>query len=179
MDPVLSMTLRAALGLLFLVAAVHKLRDPAAFRVALAAYEIVPDGATAAVALVLPLIELATAAGLLIVPAVLPAALVAALLLGVYSAAIAVNLARGRRDLDCGCMGPAARQPIGAGLLVRNAVLVVAAFLCAAPAHVRPLAWLDAFTVVAAVAALAGLYSGVQRLMASAPGIAALRGEGA
>ena len=40
------------------------------------------------------------------------AAAAAALLLALYAGAIGVNLARGRRDIDCGCGGPASRQPI-------------------------------------------------------------------
>ena len=40
MDPAIDLTLRAALALLFLVAATHKLRDPAAFRATFADYRI-------------------------------------------------------------------------------------------------------------------------------------------
>ena len=45
-------------------------------------------------------------------------------LLALYAGAMAVNLARGRRDLDCGCAGPGVRRPVGEGLLIRNGALI-------------------------------------------------------
>jgi hypothetical protein len=72
-----------------------------------------------------------------------------------YAAAIGVNLARGRRHIDCGCAGPRARRPIGAGLVVRNALLAAVALAALAPVHARPLVWVDALTVSGAVFALA------------------------
>jgi hypothetical protein len=42
MDPVFDSTLRAALALLFLVAAAHKLRDLGRFRATLADYRVLP-----------------------------------------------------------------------------------------------------------------------------------------
>jgi len=38
-------------------------------------------------------------------------------LLALYTLAVVVNLARGRREIDCGCFGPAARQPLSAALV--------------------------------------------------------------
>ena len=87
---------------------------------------------------------------------------------GLYGGAIAVNLVRGRRHVACGCLGPAAEQPLHAGLLVRNTLLVVAAVAAAMPVTARPLSGLDGFTVVVAVATLALLYLGADGLMAVA-----------
>ena len=52
------------------------------------------------------------------------AAGIAALLLGLYAAGIVVNLRRGRRHIDCGCGVGSRAQPISAGLVVRNTVLI-------------------------------------------------------
>jgi hypothetical protein len=93
---------------------------------------------------------------------------VAAGLLVLYGAAIGANLARGRRHVACGCLGPAAEQPLHAGLLVRNGVLAAAALASSAPASARALGPTDAFTTVAAVATLALLYLAVDGLLAAA-----------
>src|SRR5207249_705697 len=127
MDPVVDLTLRTALALLFFVAAGHKLRDPGRFRATVAEYRLVPDRFAPPAAALLVAVE-AAAAGALLVPGVRAAGLLAAAaLLVVYGAAIAINLARGRWDIDCGCAGPAVRRPIGGWLVARNAVLAAAA----------------------------------------------------
>ncbi len=177
LDPAVSLVLRGGLALLFAAAAAHKLRDPGAFREAVAAYELVPGALVSSFALVLPLVEAATALTLLVPGGGPLGGTAAALLLLLYGAAIGVNLVRGRRDLDCGCLGAAARRPIGGALLVRNAILAVAALACTRPVAARPLVWLDAATVALGVAALGLLYVAVERLLANAPGLAALRAE--
>ena len=91
------------------------------------------------------------------------------------AAAIGVNLARGRRHIDCGCAGPHARRPIGPGLVVRNTVLAAVALAALAPVYDRPLVWVDALTVSGAVLALAALYVAADRLMAYGPALARLR----
>ena len=170
-DPAIDLTVRAALALLFLAAAAHKLRDRAAFRATFAEYRILPG----AVSGILPLAELAVAV-LLLVPAASAAGKSgAAALLFVYGAAVGVNLVRGRRHIDCGCTGPHARRPIGGGIVVRNALLAAAALAALVPVAPRPLEWVDALTVSGAVLTLAALYLATDRLMAHAPALARLR----
>ena len=178
MDPVLAVVLRGALALLFVVAALHKLRDRDAFRATLDAYALLPSALTAPLARAVPLVEL-VAALLLVAPrAAAVGASIAVLLLSVYALAMGVNLLRGRRDLDCGCMGPGARSPIGPELLVRNLFLIVAALVAGfAPIHARALVWVDFVTVPLAVAVLAALYAAVERVLALAPTVAALRAD--
>ena len=60
-------------------------------------------------------------------------------------------------------------QPIGAGLIARNAVLVAAALAAALPAAARPLHGLDAPTIAGGAAALAALYAAVDAALANAP----------
>lgn len=177
MDPVLDSTLRTALALLFLVAATHKLRDVARFRANLADYRVLPAALAAPAAALVLAAELGVAAALA-VPAGRETGLAgASVLLAVYAAAIAVNLVRGRRHIDCGCAGPAARRPIGGWLVARNAVVALAALAGLAPVVPRPLVWVDALTVVAATAALAALYAAADRMIALAPELARLRGD--
>jgi len=177
-DPVVVVILRAALALLFVAAAAHKLRDRDGFRASLEAYRLLPAGALAPAARALPLVELATAALLVTPRAGRAGALAAASLLLLYALAMGVNLARGRRDLDCGCTGPGARGgKIGGALLARNALLVAAALATLLPAAPRALVWVDLVTVPLALLALATLYAAAERLVALAPVVGALRAE--
>ena len=174
-DPAIDLTLRAALALLFAVAAAHKVRHPAAFRATFADYRILPHALTGPAAGLLPLAELAVAALLLMPAASARGKVGAAGLLLVYAAAVGVNLARGRRHIDCGCAGPHARRPIGGGIVLRNALLAAAALAALLPPRPRPLAWIDVLTVSGAVLALAALHLATDRLMAHAPALARLR----
>jgi hypothetical protein len=163
MDPVFHVTLRVLLALLFGLAAAHKLRDPGAFRTTFAAYRLAPAWCAPAV----------IGAELLVVVALgMPGAfgpLAAALVLLAYAAAIGINLARGRPDIDCGCSGPAARRPIGWPLVARNVGLAVLASAGLAAVTPRTLVWVDAFTVIAATLAAAALYAAADRMLALAP----------
>jgi len=176
-DPVVVVILRGALALLFAAAAVHKLRGGAAFRETLSAYALLPEPAVAPAARVLPGLELAIALALAVPAAAAAGALAAAGLLVLYAAAMAINLARGRRDLDCGCFGPAAGRTIGGALVLRNGVLVAAALACAVAPTPRALQWLDLFTATLALAALTALYAAADRLLAQGPALARLRAE--
>jgi hypothetical protein len=165
LDPALRAALRGALALLWLVSAHHKLRDPAGFRVALAGYRLVPAPFVRAVAAGIAALELALGLGLLL-PAGGPLpALAAAALLGLYTLAIAANLLRGRRAIDCGC--GARPQPLGEGLVLRNAVLFSLALAAALPATGRALTGLDAATILGGAAALAMVYAAADTALAS------------
>jgi hypothetical protein len=168
-DPVPASVLVLALAALWIASGVHKLRDPGAFTAALAAYALLPQRAVDIAARALPLIEITVALGLLLRVSREAAALASTLLLGLYALAIAINLRRGRRELDCGCLGFGRRSTISMTLLWRNAVLVLtsiaAGFL---PQRERALDWIDLFTVAAGVAAAALLYAAFEGLAAAA-----------
>lgn len=177
MDPVVAAILRGGLGVVLLTASAHKLRDIPAFRAAVAEYRLLPEAVAGLAAVLLVLVEVGAALALLVPIDARPAAALAAALLALYTSAIAINLARGRRDLDCGCAGPARRQPIGGALVARNLVLLAAALACALPIGPRALGWVDVATVVVAVATLALLYSAVEQLLATGPARERLRAE--
>ena len=165
LDPALLFALRAALALVWLASAGLKLRDPVRFRAALAGYELAPAGAAPALAALVSCLELALGVALLIPASGAAAALASAALLALYALAIAVNLARGRRALDCGCGGRA--QPIHESLVARNLALAALALTAALPASGRALVWLDAPTIAGGAAALAALYVALDAALAN------------
>ena len=166
-DPVPAAVLALALATLWAASGVHKLRDPTAFAGALAAYALLPQRAVDVVARALPLVEIAVATALLLRATRESAALLSTLLLGLYAAAIAINLRRGRHELDCGCFAFGRRSTIGITLLWRNAVLVSASLAVGfLPRRERTLDWIDLFTVGVALAAVALLYAAVEGLAA-------------
>jgi hypothetical protein len=173
-DPVLLATLRAALALLFAAAALHKLRDRAIFEAVLAEYRVLPRPLLHVGVLGVPALEGTVAVALVLPGALGPAA--AVFLPALYGGAIALNLARGRRQLDCGCLGPSLRQPLSGALVARNAGLAAAAFVCLLPAAPRALVWLDAPTVAGATACLALFWHGAHQALALRPRLAELRG---
>jgi hypothetical protein len=97
-------------------------------------------------------------------------------LLATYTLAIAANLARGRRDIDCGCFGPAARQPLSAALVARNAALLGVAVLALLPVQARALHPADALSIAGAVGFGALVFASANALLANAPRLRALGG---
>jgi len=175
MDPAVDLALRGALALLFGAAAFHKARDLPAFRSILADYRLVPHSSVPIIAAFLIALEAALAAALPLPVWHGPTAWAAVALLALYTGAIAVNLARGRRHIDCGCGGPALRQPLGPWLLLRNGCLVLGALVAAGPPASRPLVPLDVLTVMACVTSLSLLYTAAGQLFAVRPGHGRLR----
>ena len=174
-DPAVGALLAGAFALLFASAALHKLLDLGGFAAAFRAYEVVPS-AVAQLAWLLPLLELAVAAALLLAASRNGAAAAGAGLLLVYAAAIAVNLGRGRRDLDCGCGGPRERRPIGAWMVWRNVALAALLTVLLLPWVRRALRPVDALTIGAGTAVAALLYMSLDELLLRAAyGAARLR----
>ncbi len=165
-DPLPDLALRSALALLFAASAVAKLRDVDGFAAAVAGYRILPARLARPASLALLASEFALAAVLLWSAQRTAAGLAAAALLGLYAFAVAVNLVRGRRHIDCGCGGPGGRQAISGPLAARNALLAAAALALAAPVAARPWVWLDSLTLLAAVSVGACLYAATNALLA-------------
>lgn len=166
-DPVVSVSLRCLLAVLFAIAAWHKASDPRRFTSTLDAYRLLPSWLSGAAARVLPVAEVAVAVSLLL-PVYRWAALGAVALLVLYSVAITINLARGRPEIDCGCFGPAARVPLSGALIARNALLIGAAAIVSLPVGARPLVWVDAFSVIVVVAVTTLLWISFWRLSEAA-----------
>jgi hypothetical protein len=175
MDPVLGHVIALALAVLFLWSCGHKLRAPRAFKAALRDYRLLPAVLAGPAGTVLIAAEALAGAGALLVDARSFALLLMLSLLALYTSAIAVNLLRGRRGIDCGC-GPVARdQPLSLGLVARNLALMALAALALLPSSGRRLDWLDIVTIATGTAVCALLYGATAQLAANRPRLAALR----
>jgi hypothetical protein len=134
-------------GLVFLVAALGKLRHRGLLPGVIANYRLLPEALVAPAALLLPFVELIVAVGLLLGNR--PAAPLAAIvLLLVFAAAMAINIRRGRRHIDCGCGHSGLRQDLGWRMVARNLVMALA--LAVRLATPGDLAMLDIGVAIAA-----------------------------
>ncbi|MEZ5500245.1 MAG: MauE/DoxX family redox-associated membrane protein [Steroidobacteraceae bacterium] len=164
-DPLLPLLARATLAALFALACWHKLRAPAAFAASLNGYHLLPQRLVPAATAAIIACEATATIGIAIGNTL--AMGLALALLALYTLAIAVNLARGRRDIDCGCAGPAMRQTLSHWLLVRNALLIGFALLASQPSSGRALTWLDAVTLLVSCCTLLLLYASSNQLAAN------------
>lgn len=175
MDPVVTVIISICMSLLFGAAAAHKLRAQAAFRAAIEEYRLIPRAGAGAVAVFLLLVEWLAALLALIPPTQAAGLAVMAGLLCVYTLAIGINLYRGRRDIDCGCSGPASRQVLSGWLVLRNLLLLVLVLAALEPSTHRALNWLDLLVVAFGVPVASGLYLGINQLLIQLPGMTRLR----
>lgn len=177
-DPVPALLILFGVAVLFADAAIHKLRNLPTFAETFAAYRLLPDAAARRLAWIVPWAEAVVAAALLWPASRFWAVPSAILIFAAYASALALNLARGRRDLDCGCAGPGRRRPIAAWMVWRNLVLAAALGFASLPSSPRPLAAADVLTLAGGLAAAIALYGAVDRLLGDvAPRAEALRRE--
>ena len=167
LDPTYTWLARGTLAAVFLAAALHKLHAGLAFRAVVEDYRLLPAWAVPVSARALPALELAVALGLFVPALAREATLAAIALLALYSAAIGWNLARGRREIDCGC-GGREHQPLCGALVARNAGLVLLGAAALLPSTARTWVWIDALTLAAGVAALWLLYTATNLAIAQA-----------
>lgn len=174
LDPVIVLSARYGLALLFLSAAVGKFRGLTYFRGNLREYALLPDPFVPIAAVLIPLVELTIAAAAVNAATGARAMIAGGALLGVYAFAIGINLLRGRSDIDCGCTGPAARQTLNGWLVLRNIALIAVAACGAAAPATRPLGALDFAVLLLALAGGSILYAAVNQLTANAPRLDAM-----
>lgn len=165
-DPAAKGAVIGALALVLFGAAWHKLSEPNAFLSALAAYRLFPDKLLDPVSRVVPIVEIALGAGMLVPFTRGPALMGVAALMLAYAGAITLNLLRGRSYIDCGCGGAA--HPLSWGLVARNGVLAMAALAVSGATVDRPLVWLDAVTLVIGVLAFYVAYLMADELLRQA-----------
>jgi hypothetical protein len=127
-------------GIVFVEAGLAKVRHRDVLPGVIANYRLLPDALVAPSAAVLPIVELGLGLGL--IGGVFSGGrlhwigLPAAALLVLFAAAMAINIGRGRRAIDCGCGRSQLRQRLSWGLVARNLVLAVLVTIAA----LRPLA---------------------------------------
>lgn len=119
---------RFALGSVFLLAGLAKIRERADLLHAVQNYQLLPPQAARVVAGMLPQVEVI--GGSLLFLGVLTsadAAVLGCLLLG-FVVAMALNLYR-QREMDCGCFGRSVPERLGWNTVARNLILLVGSVL--------------------------------------------------
>jgi len=81
------------------------------------------------------IIEVTVALALVIPNSRAVAAVLAIVLLLSYLLLMLFQIVQGKKNLDCGCMGPAGQTNISGSLLLRNAIFTVFACLCLTPGN--------------------------------------------
>lgn len=112
---------RIGLGVLFAVAAVGKLQDPAQLAEDIANYRVVPAALVGPLTVTLPGVELVVGALLMLGVYTRAAACLAAAMLAAFTLGLVQSLARGV-DLACGCFG-GAPEPATIRTVVRDLAL--------------------------------------------------------
>lgn len=142
---------RLLLAAVFAVAAVAKLADRDGARRTLTGFGV-PDRLVSPFAILLPLAELAVALALVPATSARYAAVGAAALLALFTAAVVVARLRGRKP-DCHCFGRLHSKPAGAGTVLRNVLLAAVAVLVVLRPGEGP-SWVE-MAVAAAILAVA------------------------
>ncbi len=119
-----SMAVSTGVGIIFIAAAIDKMRHRDIFPGVVANYRLVDERLVGAVATLLPVVEFAIGIALIaglssygVIPAIL--------LLTLFAAAMGVNIRRGRTHIDCGCGLSHLRQSLSWPLVGRNLVLAL------------------------------------------------------
>ena len=125
--------LASILGGTLLLAGIPKLRDRDGLLTVVKGYRLLPAPAERAVAATLPYVEVLVGVLLILGIGGRWPAVAAALLFTAFTTGLTVNLARGRRDLDCGCFAFGAHEvpQIGWFHAARAASFTVAALVLA------------------------------------------------
>lgn len=168
LDPLVLKLVSLCFGLLFLLAAVHKLTGLNRFRASLEAYELLPGALLTPASIGVPVIEVLLGAAWLAAIERASIAFASMALLAAYTLAIAINLLRGRIHIDCGCgmASSAGRdQQLSWGLVARNCILIAAALTATLPAGDRAIGILDYVTLVAGLLAIVLLYGAANQLL--------------
>jgi uncharacterized membrane protein YphA (DoxX/SURF4 family) len=173
-DPAITWFAALALAAIFAASAIMKLADLDEFRGALENYRIAPSRIAPILTFLIPIAEFAGAAMIIIPATRADAAALLLALIAIFTAAIAINLIRGRLYIDCGCFGPALRQKISWWLVARNAALAILAIVVMTPEFERQLEILDGATIALGAITTITLYAAVNYLLANAPRLAAL-----
>jgi uncharacterized membrane protein YphA (DoxX/SURF4 family) len=114
--------IRIAAALIFVSAAVPKVRDPAGFMAGINKYELLSVSQARLVAYFLPWLELGLGVWIAFGWLTKASTVLAAFLLVAFGVVVGRSLRRGQRFL-CNCFGAGQGEYIGTSLLVRNVVL--------------------------------------------------------
>lgn len=157
--PTIDLFLQFLLAVVFGGAAISKLQNADEFHGVVRNFRLLPEQVDGAFAFALPWVELVLAASLLTGIALNVAGAVAGALLVIFAVAIAINIVRGRTEIDCGCFRQGMRQRLSWALVARNVALCSGAFwLAAQPAWSRPAGAYDFIIAALAAASVTLIY---------------------
>lgn len=144
-DPAVALACRLLGALVFGTAAAGKIAHRHELAGVVANYRLVPDALAPAAAWMVVGLEILVALSLAGGLHSEAGALLAIALLCVFALAMGINLARGRREIDCGCFQSGLRQRLSVGLIGRNLVLSAALspLLAATAMPAGALQWID------------------------------------
>ena len=125
LHPAIGLVCRLVVGGVFVYASLDKLANPAGFAAAIHNYRLVPDAALHLMAHLLPVLELTVGTALILGLCRRGAALLASALTMIFMVAISAALARGL-DISCGCFHTDGGHAVGASLLWRDFLLLLA-----------------------------------------------------
>lgn len=165
-DPSILLASRVLGAFVFASAVIGKLRHRDEFIGVVANYRIVPPMLVAPAAWLVIALEIIAALSLISGIALRGGATISLLLLCAFTTAVAINLGRGRTDIDCGCFQSALRQHLSGALVLRNVLLVVALLPLAIAHAPLPASLLEAVDGLAAGAVLSVLYQVFGHLIA-------------
>jgi hypothetical protein len=178
LDPLIIRILALGFAVLFLLAAIHKLSNRSEFLLILGAYKVLPPLLLRPATLIIPNLEIAIALGWLLMGVLgfqlRAVPIISAGLLLVYGYAIAINLFRGRTDIDCGCSFSSAKteksknsDQISGALVWRNSVLALLTLVALSPVSARVITSLDYLALVAATVVCVFIYAAMNQLIAN------------
>ncbi|MGB6487245.1 MAG: MauE/DoxX family redox-associated membrane protein [Steroidobacteraceae bacterium] len=173
-DPSIALAGRLLGALVFAAAVVGKIRHRHELAGVVANYRLLPEPLAASAAWMIVGLECLVVLSLVSGVWLAAGATLAIVLLAGFALAMAINLARGRHEIDCGCFQSGLRQRLSAALVARNLLLaaLLTPLLAASAANATALQWVDGLG--AAVAAYA-LYQVLGELLSLRHLSAALR----
>ena len=144
-DPSIALAGRLLGALVFVAAVGGKIRHRRELAGVVANYRLLPERLAAPAAWMVVTLECLAALSLVSGVHLAAGAALAIALLGGFALAIGINLARGRREIDCGCFQSGLRQRLSVALVARNAALALflTPLLAAGPAKLTALQWID------------------------------------
>lgn len=124
-DPSIALAGRLLGALVFATAVAGKIRHRHELAAVVANYRLLPQMLAAPAAWLVVALECLVTGSLVSGVGLAAGTALAIVLLGGFAAAMAVNLARGRDEIDCGCFQSGLRQRLSAVLVGRNLMLAV------------------------------------------------------
>lgn len=127
-SPVFQLMLRLILGITFISASIDKLLHPRLFAEVIYNYQILPVFLVNLAAAVMPILEFAAGITLIIGFWTRSSSFILSGLTLIFIAAISFNMIRGL-EVSCGCFDVISGSKIGADLLIRDILLLIAGVL--------------------------------------------------